>query len=115
MFVFIFCSFAWIFFRADNINDAYYILSHMFLGIDLPILYLQQGINNIGLDKYSMARIFFVLVILFVYDYSSLSEDVIEKISQKKAYVRYLFYFGIITMILFLRARSEADFVYFQF
>ncbi len=113
--VFAFCNIAWVFFRVNAIGDIGYIFTHWMDGIHSPILYLKSGLVDMGIDKERLLKISFVLMPLFLYDYVSLKEDVIETISQEKKPIRYLFYFTIITIILCFRANSEAVFVYFQF
>lgn len=113
--VFIFCNIAWIFFRANDISDAFYIIAHAFDGIKEPVGYLKQGFANAGVTKEALFKIVFSVAVLFTFDYFSLSRDVIAEISKKNKFIRYFTYFAIITLILCLRASSEAVFVYFQF
>ena len=42
---FIFCMFAWVFFRAQSINEALYVFENMFRGIFSPVNYLRQGLS----------------------------------------------------------------------
>lgn len=115
LFVFIFCSFAWIFFRAQSLNEAGYVVMHLFKGIMQPALYIKEGIASVGLGTGAILKCGLVIFILGIFDYFSLKADVIEWIGKQKGIVRYGFYFGILTLVIFLRSVGESVFVYFQF
>lgn len=72
--VFCFCNVAWVFFRAPSIQDAIYVLSHMFVGILNPISYLKSGFTAIGISKNALAKIVVSLLVLaggdFIYIYT---------------------------------------------
>ena len=87
----------------------------MFNGISSPYNYVFQGLKDCLLTKRTLLQIILSLTLLTVYDFASLKTDVIEWVSGRKAVVRYLFYVGIVTLILFFRAPMDATFVYFQF
>ncbi len=115
LFVFIFVSFAWIFFVSNSIGDAGYVITHWFCGISSPISYLKQGFRGIGLGKSKLLIIVFLISLLGIYDYVSLKYDCIEEISKKPVLIRYFVYLSLLVLILFLRASEQAEFVYFQF
>lgn len=110
--VFVFCNIVWVFFRADSLNDAIYVLSHVFTGIRQGMHYFT---NTIGLGFYELAKIVFVVGILAVYDFFSLKTDVIKWVGERKIIVRWVIYSGFI-MVIFLFARVGSNsFIYFQF
>lgn len=75
---FILVTFAWIFFRADNINDALYVISNMF---NLKFSNIVQQIRSIGLDKYDL----FITVVSIIFII------ILENYHYKKnAYKKYL-------------------------
>lgn len=113
--VFLFCNFAWIFFRANSITDAFYMIGNLFAGIGQPVKYLYSGFVNIGLSLQVLIAFAVYLCILTVYDYCSLKGDVILQIGKKKMVVRYLIYFAMLTILMCCRASGETAFVYFQF
>lgn len=114
--VFLFCTFAWIFFRAESLEQVKYILERSFCGITHPFLYLRQGQVDLQFDLYMCARMFFLLVVLAVFDYINQSKDVIEMISQQKKWIRWMIYVLFTFLILvFLPVRQTQEFVYFQF
>ncbi len=110
--VFMFVVTTWTFFRANTINEAVYIFQNCFNGLSDLKSYLIAGSKTFGGKKI----ILFVLSLLALFDYFSLKHDVIKAITSSKYLIlRYAFYFGLVTMILFFRATNEVDFVYFQF
>lgn len=115
-FVFAFCAFAWIFFVANSLNDAIYVITHMLYNLSSPIAYLLKGFRDIGMTRYVLAIELCVVMILFVYDYLSLKMDVIQKISEKNTVFRWAIYicFGLI-LIFFSQKGVAAEFIYFQF
>lgn len=114
--VFAFASFAWIFFVSNSLGDAAYVISHMFAGITSPISYLHDGFADVGMGKEALLKESIMILILAIYDYVSLSGDVIDKISKKKTVIRWLIYICLGLMVVFLSQKGvAAEFVYFQF
>lgn len=112
--VFAFCNIAWIFFRAESVSDALYVITHMFDNILSPSVYLQ---NSIGLSEKELILILCLIGIAALYDYYSLKEDVMSTVNRWQKMIRILVgYILIIFMIwgLFDSAGTN-QFVYFQF
>lgn len=117
IFVFLFVSFAWIFFRSQSLHDACYIISHLFAGIGQPITYLHDGFLNIGIGKVRfLVYILFLFLPLAVFDAFSLRKDLILEFSKKKTLFRWLITYGFVIMcILFMPILEKSEFIYFQF
>lgn len=114
--VFVFCTLAWIFFRAETISDAGYFLSHWMEGITSPISYFHQGIADIAMNKRGLLEMIIFIGMLTIYDYVSIDKDVIKVISSKTTIVRWFLYFVIVAIIVgFAQTSNEAQFIYFQF
>lgn len=114
--VFGFVSFAWIFFRAQSLSDAAYVIRYTLSGIGSPIQYLKDGISNMGLEKTAVVTCIGMIGILGIYDGLSLKYDVIECIGRWKPLLRWPVYLMIILLILFLAPIGNASsFIYFQF
>lgn len=113
--VFIFCTFAWVFFRANNIGEVGYIISNMFVGISSPLKYMFYGCVDIGMGIPGLVRIIISLTLLFLFDFASLKLDVIDWIGKQKVVVRYISYVSIILLIVCFSYSGSAEFVYFQF
>lgn len=72
--VFVFCSVAWVFFRAGTIKDAFYVIETLVKDLAHPTLFLH---NTIGLGKFDLCQIVLSLLILAIVDYISKKKDVI--------------------------------------
>lgn len=111
--VFAFCNLAWVFFRAQTLNDAIYVIETIIMDLKTPSLFLY---NTLGLEKINLVFILFSILVLFIYDYLSLSRDVIKWISSKGIVLRWIIYLMLIWSILFYMPPSgTSEFVYFQF
>lgn len=115
--VFIFVTFAWIFFRANTIREAFYIISHMFDGICNPVRYFRDGFAAVGIQRITYIRIGVTLLALFVFDLLSLYKDPLEELSRLPRVIRWgIYYFlGIILIVYCLQNAGDNQFVYFQF
>ena len=113
---FIFCSVAWVFFRADSISDAIYLLSHMIDGIMDMHSYFILGYKQLDIAILRWTVIIFSCCILFAFDFYSLKSDVIVKISGLSNMKRWLCYIIFILAIIFLMPiESSTEFIYFKF
>lgn len=111
--VFAFCNIAWVFFRADTIEDAYYVFKTLLADLAHPSLFLH---NTIGLDKMKLCCTLFPIFILSIIDFKASKVDVIDWISNKKTIVRWSIYLMLIWLILFfMKPYGTSEFVYFQF
>lgn len=115
-FTFVFATFAWVFFRAETIGDAFYVLENMFQGITSPALYVSQITTYLGMDKLTLAGMVISVGMLAVFDYYSLKMDVLEKLKEKKTAIRWIVYAVFILFLIFnIPATSGQEFIYFQF
>lgn len=114
-FVFMFCSFAWIFFVSGTLTDAIFVVTHLFHNISHPLLYFEEGVRLVGGKSFITVATFFITVLL-TYDYYSLKFDVIERISSKNRLTRWCIYTCFCLIIVFFSKKGVAtEFVYFQF
>ncbi len=116
LFTFVFATFAWIFFRAENISDAFYVLTHMFQGIGNPMQYISQIDVYLNIDKLTLLGMIISVALLAIYDYMSLKKDVLSCLGKKKAAVRWAIYVVFIIFLIFnIPVTSGQEFIYFQF
>lgn len=114
--IFLFCSFAWIFFVSNSISDAFYVITNCLKGISSPIGYLHDGFANIGFGKDMLAVFGTFILIMAGYDFISLKKDFIEWISTKNKIIQWCFYVAIGLIIVFFSKKGvAAEFIYFQF
>lgn len=113
---FSFVTFAWIFFRADSISDAVYIITHLFSGwaVIFNIPGLLQALTFGLLKKELAVAAVSVLFMLFVHIVRK--NDTIEQlISKQKAVLRWSIYLVMLLWILVFAESGGEDFIYFQF
>lgn len=116
---FAFVTLAWLFFRANTMSDAIYILTHIFDGIANPWGYVKTcyvAFKNAGLIQGTEVKLALLwVVLLLAHDYIALGTDVSEWFHRFKKPVRYAFYFALLFIVLYSRQLGEYSFVYFQF
>jgi len=112
---FVLVVFAWIFFRANNLDDAIYVIKNMLTDIN--------ECNNIGM-QFRGIGIYFndlfkcIILIFFLIGYSlyERSDDVWQKLQSKPIWIRWSLYYLMLYGILFLAPHSTINnFIYFQF
>jgi len=68
--IFTYClvCFAWIFFRANNLKDAFYIIRNMFKQLSIPLLIndMNKIINTNLLDSYFFRRFYVISIVIFI-------------------------------------------------
>ena len=108
--------FAWVFFRADTVGDAWRIISLSFYGIGNFSDYLKDAVIYLDMSYEYMIYLCIPILLLAIYDYASLKTDVIRYISSKKVWVRYPVYiFFLLIILLFSEKGVSTEFYYFQF
>ena len=116
LFVFVFVSFAWIFFASNTIGDAAYVIKNAFCDILSPVSYLKSGFVQIGMEPIVLVREMCFILIVAVYDYLSINADLISKLGLKKPVIRWAIYVGVMLLLVFFSQKGvAAEFVYFQF
>ncbi len=109
---------AWIFFRADSISDAFFIVTHLHNGVILHFLdawkkmKVDMLITDIGLCKLAAA-----IIVLMVYDFFSLKHDIPKEMQKWKLPLRWLLYIGLTSLIIInkLHGGTTQQFIYFSF
>ncbi len=108
--------FAWIFFRADSLSDAWRIISLSFRGITDFYNYLKTAVIFLDMDYGYMLYLCLPLLFLAVYDYASMKMDVIGYISSRKGWIRYpLYILFLLAILLFSEKGVSTEFYYFKF
>ena len=114
---FVLICIAWVFFRADSLGDATYILS-VILGLVPSAGDLGMAHLSMGLDASNKIMVIVAMVVLLIVDYLGLKHKLAEQID-KTIIPRYVIYFLLIAAILIFGSYGVGydpqDFVYFQF
>ena len=115
---FVLVTFAWIFFRANNLKSASYIIKHIFTGIpDIihKLLNHQSILENLGLSKKDLALSVLLIIFLEAVHYIQSKKNLSLLFVQAPLYIRWTAYYAIIFAILVLGVFENRQFIYFQF
>jgi len=112
----------WVFFRADSLSDAVYILGVVF-GLIPPGTEQAFRLITMGLDMANCKMLFIAVAVLLVVDYLGIrceqNDTRLELIINRTLIPRYLIYFILITATLIFGSYGAGynpqDFIYFQF
>ncbi|NLI53324.1 MAG: MBOAT family protein [Clostridiales bacterium] len=108
--------FAWVFFRADSMADAFYGLSNMFEGIRSPLHYVADAATKLKLDRYDLLIRLLPVGMLAVFDIANRRTNVFAAMSRWKPVFRWGVYLILIWFILFFPGTGGgSEFIYFQF
>lgn len=115
---FCFVAIAWVFFRANNVHSAFYIIQHMFS--DFPELFYKLKHNQsvfeyMGLSKFDLVFSAFLIVFLEVSHYLQVRINISERLTQWPTYLRWLAYYALVFAIVYLGKFENRQFIYFQF
>ena len=114
MIVLFLIGYAWIFFRAESIQDAFYIATHIFTGWFDASSYLAIR-KEIGF-QFLITNGLFILIMEIVHIFQE-RDSVLDWLSKQPIALKWTLYVSIITVILiFGKIYSEpTSFIYFQF
>lgn len=118
---FILICFAWIFFRANSVSDAFYISSHLFEGIenfflnimDKNVIY-NKVLIRLPFSDFLVAIIAIGFLIIVDMKRGKFS-DFDGILSKKPSWFRWGFYYAVILSILIYGVFNQTRFIYFQF
>jgi len=109
--------FTYIFFRANTMTDAIYVVTHMFSGLTSVFSagYLSSVLESMGF--FSNNGVALLLCIVFMLAVEKWTDEVPlhERINRCAAPVRWVFYYAVILLILFFGYFGQSQFIYFQF
>lgn len=113
---FLLVCFAWIFFRAATLQDAFYVIRNMFTGIGSPYTYIHDCALQLGLTFRNLVFHCLPLIPLFLFDLASLKTDVIALISRQRFFIRWPVYLLLLLVILLFSEKGvTTEFIYMQF
>jgi alginate O-acetyltransferase complex protein AlgI len=112
---FLLVAFAWIFFRAANVQTAFYIARHIFSGISELFQNPHHLQEDLGLNNKEMALSILLIIFLEVVQYLQVKINIVHQLAQKPAYVRFAVYYMLLILIVVFGEFSQRQFIYFQF
>lgn len=118
IFNFLLVTFAWVFFRAENVTSALYLINHIFNSIINFNTSLIEGeflIQNLGISNYYLLFSIFLIIIFQVIDYLISLKQTYKWFITRPFYARWFCYFTLIFGIIFFGILSNKQFIYFQF
>lgn len=101
--------FAWIFFRANSLNDAVHIVKNLFAGWNA------QALTSLDLSPGALAIPLFGILIMELTHIAQARKNVGEWFLEFPQAVRWAAYYGLVLMILLLGEFGSQQFIYFQF
>jgi len=104
---FVLVGIAWVFFRANTVNDAFYMIKSMFI-LKPGKLFLGEPPTIIG---YALLAVFLLLAIEIGQEYFT----GIKVVNNSRPAIRYAGYFFLIICILLIGVLNGGQFIYFQF
>lgn len=107
---FILVCIGWVFFRANNVSDAFYILTNLFQGINLNLSAMNLGVNWREL-LIAFGSIAFMTFVHFIQKH----EGIRHFLEKKPLIIRWIIYIVIILGILLFGIFGQNKFIYFQF
>ncbi|MDH3705879.1 MAG: MBOAT family protein, partial [Acidimicrobiia bacterium] len=102
---------SWVFFRADSIGDAFYIVAHL-IPTSLPSA---AGLSVFGFTRAEFVLSVLVIGILFVVDLAVERQGQLARTFDRSNLLRGALAVGIVYSVLLFDAFGGGDFIYFQF
>jgi D-alanyl-lipoteichoic acid acyltransferase DltB (MBOAT superfamily) len=112
---FLLVSFAWIFFRANSLSDALYVVYHLPTGWESLLRHGLKETPFLGALKLEfMIAVFSIVLLLLVHSMERQSR-IVEKVSERPIWFRWPIYYGVVLSILLFGNFGSKQFIYFQF
>ncbi len=110
--------FSLIFFRANTVKDAFYIINNLFSDIQNVnnIQYLYNISTQLGLNIFEILMATTCMIILFIIEILEYKQRIYITLNKLPFIIRFIFYYIITIIILSMGVFSNAgQFIYFQF
>lgn len=105
-----------VFFRAESIADAFYVIGQMCKGAVHPVIKAGEIISALGLTYKKLVIIIGEVLILLWYDYIAQREDPLQIISEKPVVIRWTIYVVFTLLVIQLSVKgSLTEFIYAAF
>jgi len=115
---FILVAFAWIFFRANTVYDAFYIVRNLFSDIQniTNAQYIYDILNSVGLSIYEILLCIVLLLCLMFIEIFEKKHTIHYVLNSFPFIFRFIFYYIVVIIILSLGVFGNGgEFIYFQF
>ncbi len=111
-------SFAWIFFRANTISDAFYIIKNISSDFNnvTNAQYMYELLNSMGLSIYEILICLCSILFLIMVELFERKTVIHYKLNSIPFILRFIFYYVVVIAILALGVfGNDKQFIYFQF
>jgi D-alanyl-lipoteichoic acid acyltransferase DltB (MBOAT superfamily) len=122
LFIFHIVALGWIFFRANSLSDAAFIITHMFTGIGdvlSNILHIGQGkgiLNYVfALPKEEIVVAAAAIMVLGIHHLIQRKQPASVWLSTKPVWLRWIVYYSLLLSMLVFGYLEPNEFIYFQF
>lgn len=120
MIVFVLVAFSWLFFRVQNLSQAWLLTKNLFHNFQLffSVSYWHQDLltgQALGTYANVLAVIVFMVLIMESVQFKQAQANSFYIFDRQSKWLRYLWYYFLIISIIFLSSGGEQNFIYFQF
>ncbi len=116
VFVFSCIAFGFIFFRAENITQAWYVVSH--LGVGWSTDFIMHGLLGV-MTKVTGNVVFiftiFSIILMEVVQYYQAKKNTLYIFDDKSKLIRYMWYYFLVYSVILFGYFESQSFIYFQF
>lgn len=106
----------WVFFRANNVSDAFYIISHLFADkANIFNISSIKSIFHLGLSVYGIFIAIGSILFMMLIHYIERKEDAWQILRTKPVYIRWSLYYLFVFIIIVFGVFEKNQFIYFQF
>ena len=118
IYTFITVTLLWVFFRAKDFNDAFYIVRYALTGMKnfASVQYWSATLSQ--LFKTNVVEMFialFCVSVIFVTEFIASKHSISQLISKQNQFVRFVIYSSLLLVIILLRNTEAFEFIYVQF
>jgi len=113
--VFVLITFAWIFFRADSLADAGFVVTHLFTGWRADAAYFSGTFQRMGITNLDWVILLAAIGFMETVHAWQRKHDERHLFSGAPAPVRWLAWYGLLLAIVVTGVFSNNQFIYFQF
>ena len=114
---FLLIDFTWIYFRANTLADATYVLKNLFTDVSqwFSTGYFQTAMETIGFYTNNGVAILYCILFMFAVELWEGKSTITNRLNKANVLVRWGFYYTIILLIIFFGYFGQSQFIYFQF
>ncbi len=106
---------AWVFFRANDVHDAWYILTHLHYMIGDGRIVGAWQLLRMGLSRYDLIVAVCAIIGMEALHAMQRHRSIRHMLSEKPAWLRWFVYYSVIGCIYFFGMFEKQQFIYFQF